>query len=157
MVNEEHTESFERPQTKVEMYEIVCFNLAKEELGFEITKVKEIIKPPQITRVPNSNEFIDGVINLRGRIIPVINLRKKLNFESRIIDSNSRIIVADTGIEQVGFVVDRVNHVVWVDRSREQSQTKAIGGINAEYINSVYKSNERLVTILNPDKLLYKN
>jgi purine-binding chemotaxis protein CheW len=96
---------------------LLVFKIGEEEFGIDILKVQEINRMMQITKVPNSPEFIDGVVNLRGRIIPVIDLRTRLNMSRIEHDNRTRIIVVDLSGVTVGFIVDEVSEVLRIPKS----------------------------------------
>jgi len=96
------------------MRELAVFAIEKEEFAFDIESVQEIITYQEVTPFPESNEYIDGVINLRGSIIPVVNLPKKLDFKANITDK-SKIVVCTTEGEKVGFLVDDVNDIMFIE------------------------------------------
>ncbi|KXG74675.1 chemotaxis protein CheW [Thermotalea metallivorans] len=90
----------------------IIFQLGSEECGIDIMHVREITKLKETTKIPNVPDFIDGVINLRGSIIPLINLKKRFNLEETEVKKNSRIIIVTIGEKQVGFIVDDASQVV---------------------------------------------
>src|SRR5512139_3861785 len=95
-----------------EILELVTFNLSKEEFGVDIRRVQEINRMIDITRVPNAPYYVEGVVNLRGKIIPVVDLGKKLNLEAKIPDKATRIIVIELEGMVLGFIVDSVSEVL---------------------------------------------
>ena len=95
-----------------ELLQLVSFNLDEEEFGVDILKVREINKMLQITRVPNSPHYVEGVINLRGRIIPVVDLRAKVGLEKKSYNKDTRIIVVEIADKTIGFIVDKVSEVL---------------------------------------------
>ena len=96
------------------MRELAVFAIGNEEFAFDIEQVQEIITYQEVTPLPDSNEYIEGVINLRGSIIPVVNLPKKLNFQAEITEK-SKIIVCILDNEKVGFLVDDVNDIMFME------------------------------------------
>lgn len=92
-----------------ELLQLVSFNIDNEEYGIDILKVEEIIRVISITKIPNAPDFIEGVINLKGNVIPVIDLRTKLNKIKKVHDNNNRIIVVEVSGITVGFIVDSVS------------------------------------------------
>jgi len=91
-----------------ELLQLVSFMIGDEEFGVDILLVQEIIRMLQVTKVPNSPDFVDGVINLRGRIIPVIDFRCKLGIQRKVHDKDTRIVVVEVSGKTVGFIVDAV-------------------------------------------------
>ncbi len=131
----------------------VSFKLHGEEYGVPILSVHEIIRYETVTRVPQSMDFIDGVLNLRGRVIPVVNLRKKFGLPEREIDNATRIMVVDVNSRVVGMVVDEVCEVQDI-HEEEISPAPPLGAkINTEYITGMGKVGERLMILLNLNKI----
>jgi purine-binding chemotaxis protein CheW len=93
----------------------------------------------QITKVPNSPDFVEGVINLRGRVIPVIDLRRKLGMDRKPHDKNTRIIVVEVDGKTVGFIVDAVNEVLRIPKNITEAPPELVTGINSEFIKAVGK------------------
>ena len=100
-----------------ELIQLVSFGLDQEEFGIDILKVQEINRMVEITKVPQAPSYCEGVINLRGKVIPVIDLRKKFEMEVREWDKDTRIIVCDVDGEQVGMIVDSVDEVLRIPSS----------------------------------------
>ena len=91
------------------LIQLVTFSIGDEEFGVDILKVQEIIRTMEITRVPRAPEFVEGVINLRGKVIPIIDLRRRFKLVDRAHDKHTRIIVIEISSMVVGFVVDSVS------------------------------------------------
>jgi purine-binding chemotaxis protein CheW len=137
-----------------ELLQLVSFNIGEEEFGVDILRVQEINRTLQVTRVPNAPEYVDGVINLRGRVIPIVDLRRRFGMEPREHDKNTRIIVVELGGQTLGFVVDAVNEVLRIPRSVTEPPPHFIGGVQEEYITAVGKLQDRLLILLDLDKVL---
>lgn len=137
-----------------EILQLVSFKLGNEEYGLNILNVKEIIKILQITKVPNSPIYIEGIINLRGNVIPVINLRKKLKMPSKEKDGNTRIIVVEVNNTIVGFTVDEVKEVLRIPVSLMEETPEIALGINSEFIKSVGKLEDRLFILIDTKRIL---
>ncbi|MBD3306819.1 chemotaxis protein CheW [candidate division KSB3 bacterium] len=139
--------------------QLVSFLLGGEEFGADILIVQEIIRMTPITRVPNAPHFVEGVINLRGKVIPVIDLRKRLNVSERPEDTRKvRIIVADIGGKITGFIVDAVSQVLRIPtNSIEPPPSIVVAGIESEYITGVSKLDDRLLILLDFTKILTKD
>jgi purine-binding chemotaxis protein CheW len=137
-----------------EILQLVTFSIGNEEFGVEILKVQEINKMMQVTKIPNSPSFVEGVINLRGKVIPIINLRNKLRLPPKEHDKNTRIIVMEIQGKTVGFIVDAVSEVLRIPRSITEPPPPMIGGVSSEYIVSVGKLEDRLLILLDVDKIL---
>jgi purine-binding chemotaxis protein CheW len=140
-----------------ELLQMVVFQLGGEEFGVEIMKVQEIIRMPEITQIPQSPEFVEGVINLRGRIIVVINLDKRFNLVSKEVDAHSRIIVVEIGENVVGMIVDSVNEVLRIPASSVDPAPELVtSNISREYITGVGKIDDRLLILLDLAKVMNK-
>ncbi|MGC2062653.1 MAG: chemotaxis protein CheW [Thermodesulfovibrionales bacterium] len=136
-----------------EILQLVTFRLGSEEYAIDILKVQEINRMVDITSVPNSPSDVKGVINLRGKVIPVINLRKKFGLGSKDTDAQSRIMVVDVGIT-VGLIVDSVSEVLRLSSDTVEPPPPMTGGIGSEFIRGVGKLQDRLLILLDIDKLL---
>jgi purine-binding chemotaxis protein CheW len=134
--------------------QLVVFSLASEEYGVAITQVQEIIRQPDITRIPGMPVFIEGVINLRGRIIPVIDLRKRFGLEQKDASDKTRVVVADANAQTIGLVVDSVSEVVNLPKDQVDPIPPTIASIDAEYLSGVGKLEKRIVVLLDLAKLL---
>jgi purine-binding chemotaxis protein CheW len=131
----------------------VTFRLGEEEYALDILAVREINRMMDITRVPRAPDFIEGVVNLRGNVIPVIDLRKRFGLPPRERDKATRIIVTEVGARVVGFVVDTVKEVLRI-RSDTVEPPGEIAGIDAEYIKGVGKIEDRLLILLDVERVL---
>ncbi|WP_448522296.1 chemotaxis protein CheW [Schleiferia thermophila] len=137
-----------------ELLQLVSFLIGNEEFGVDILFVQEINRMIQITKVPNSPEFVEGVINLRGRVIPVIDLRCKLGIQKKEHDKKTRIIVVEIKEKTVGFIVDAVNEVLRIPRNITEPPPPMVTGINSEFIEAVGKLEDRLLILLNLEEFL---
>lgn len=138
--------------------QLVTFSLGKESFGVNILSVQEIITVPEITRIPNSPSFIEGVINLRGKLVPVIDLRKKLNVGLERLEQQTRILVIKVNGKVSGFLVDAVEAVMNVPEDTVEVAPEIVtAGIDSQYITGVSKLDDRMIILLNFNKLLSKN
>ena len=137
-----------------ELLQLVSFNIGQEEFGLGIQSIQEINRMVEITRVPNSPEFVSGVINLRGKVIPIVNLRKRFGFPPKENDRNTRIIVVELGGMVVGFVVDSVSEVLRIPKNITEPPPSIIAGIGSEYITAVAKLDNRLLILLDLERVL---
>lgn len=144
----------EKTENKDEILQLVSFKIGNEEFGVNILKVQEIIRMIEITQMPNSPEFVDGVINLRGRVIPVISLRKKLGLQRIEHDRNSRTIVVEICGRTVGFIVDSVSEVLRIPVNITEAPPAIAAGINSDYITSIARLEDRLLILLDLEKAL---
>lgn len=143
-----------REQGSEEVLQLVSFTLGKEEFGIDILKVQEINRTSSVTRVPNSPHFIEGVINLRGKVIPIVDLRKRFSMGSSQHDKNTRIIVVEILSKTVGFIVDSVREVLRIPQSVVDPPPPIVAGISSDYIEGVGKMDDRLLILLNLEKAL---
>ena len=137
-----------------DLIQLVTFHIGEEEFGVDILAVQEIIRLMQITMVPRASSFIEGVINLRGKVIPVINMRTRFNMPALPHDNNTRIVVMEFGQKIVGFLVDAVSEVLRIPASTVEDPPPVVAGIGSEYIRGVGKLNSRLLILLDLDNLL---
>lgn len=136
--------------------QVVVFKLADEEFGVSIDEVREILKMDFITRVPNTESHIVGVLNLRGKILVIVNLAKKLSLKEKEADKNTRILIVESEEESAGVIVDSATEVMKIPESCiEPAPSVITQKINAEYIESVGIVDERLIIMLDLKKLLF--
>lgn len=133
--------------------QLVIFRLAKEEYGLPITKVQEINRLVPITKLPQTPVFMEGIINLRGRIIPVVDLRKRFQLEVSDYDDDSRIIIVEVNGQTVGVIVDAVAEVVRLSTASVEPPPPAFI-LDAKYIQGVGKLEDRLLILLEIDQIL---
>jgi purine-binding chemotaxis protein CheW len=137
-----------------ELLQLVSFKIANEEFGVDILNVQEINKMTQITKVPNAPEFVEGVINLRGRVIPIIDLRTRLKLERKEHDKDTRIIVVEIVGRTVGFVVDAVKEVLRIPMNITEAPPELVTGVDSEFIRAVGKLEDRLLILIDLEKVL---
>lgn len=133
--------------------QLVTFKIEDEEFAIDILKVHEINKMMTITKIPNASESIKGVINLRGKIIPVVDLRKKLGFIEKPHDKSTRIIVVECDSIILGFIVDSVSEVLRIPENTIEPPPSVVSGISSEFIEGIGRINERLFILLNLNRL----
>ena len=133
--------------------QLVIFLLAKEEYGLPITKVQEINRMVSITRLPQTPDFMEGVINLRERVIPVIDLRKRFQLAAATISDDTRIIIVDVDGQTIGVIVDAVNEVVRLPGASVEPPPPAFV-LDSQYIHGIGKLDGRLLILLDIDKVL---
>lgn len=137
-----------------ERMQLVSFILDKEEYGVEVLKVREIIRMPNITRVPNTPAYVEGVINLRGKVIPIISLRKRFSLDDEEVDNRTRIMVMDMTNELTGFIVDSVAEVIRITADEIQPAPAVVtGGVDQEYLSGVINREDRLLVLLDLERL----
>jgi len=141
-----------------EELKVIVFTLAHEEYGIEVDKVRTIERMVPITRVPKTPVFVKGVINLRGIVIPVIDLRGRFGLAETETTENSRIIIVAANDLEVGFIVDSANDVMDVMSDTIEVPPEVLGGIKAKYISGVAKiGDSRLLILLNLAEVLNRS
>lgn len=137
--------------------QIVIFKLNDEEFCVDIMDVLEIIRMQTITKVPDVPSFVEGIINLRGTVIPIIDLKKRLKLKLTDYDDDTRIIIIKINEKSVGFIVDSVTEVLHVENDSIKEAPDIIAGIGKEYIESVVSYDDRLIINLDLEKILTEN
>ena len=132
----------------------VIFKLSDEYYGLSIDNVISIEKPSQSTRIPNAPDYIKGVINLRGEVIPVIDLRKKLKMKFKEVDRNSRIIIVSSDEIFAGLIVDTSSEVLEINKENIDKPPTNENDEYIDYINGIGKTKDRLVILLDLTKIL---
>lgn len=135
-------------------YQIVIFELASELFGLRIAAVESIIKLQPITQVPNAQSFVEGVTNLRGNVLPVIDLRKRFGFEPKAADKDSRIIVVNAEKGKVGMLVDAVKEVLTISEQAVEPAPAITMTVDSNFITGIVKITKDLVILLNLEKVL---
>lgn len=141
-------------QGSEEIVQLVGFILGNEGYGVDIQKVQEINRILEITRVPRTPEFVMGVINLRGNVIPVINLRQRFGLPLKDNDKNVRIIIIEVQNKIIGILVDAVSEVLRIPASTIEPPPDIVAGVDSKYIKGVGKLQDRLLILLDLDKIL---
>lgn len=134
--------------------QVVAFRLDNEEYAVDILAVQEIIRPTAITRVPKAPAFVKGVINLRGNVVPVINLRKRFGINKEdLTDNNARIIILNIDEIKIGITVDSVTEVIKIG-SEDIEEPNLIESIDKKFVEGVGKYDDRLLILLNLEEIL---
>jgi len=129
--------------------QLVTFRIGNEEFGIDIQKVQEINRMIEITKIPNTPTHVEGVVNLRGKIIPIISLRTKLGFGEAERDKATRIMVVEIDGNVLGFIVDSVSEVLRIHDAKIEPTPSITGGPDANYIDGVINLGDRLLILLN--------
>ena len=140
-----------------EEQQLVVFQLGAELYGVEIARVHEIIRLQTVTRVPHAPAFVEGVINLRGKVIPVVDLRRRFGLALADHTRASRIVVVEIGDQVVGIVVDGVSEVLRVNNATIEPPSPVVAGIDSDYLHGIAKLPEQLVILLNLDRVLARD
>lgn len=134
--------------------QLVVFDLAAGLYGLDIGYVREIIRVQNVTKVPGTPFFVEGVINLRGKIVPVIDLRKKLNLDVVEQTAESRIVVVDVVNGQVGVIVDAVTEVLRIPVSSIESSTFIVAANGSNHMNGIAKIGDKMIVLLDLSAML---
>lgn len=137
--------------------QFVIFKLDEEEYGIDIINVKEIGTYKEPVNIPNSPDFIEGIINYRGEVIPIVNLKKRFNLNGLVIGKNTRVIIINIKDKQVGFVVDEASQTIRLDESDIEKTPEMVTKVNLEYITGVGKKDDRLILMIDLEKVLTDN
>jgi purine-binding chemotaxis protein CheW len=141
-------------ETGVYAKQFVVFRLENEEYGIDILRVKEIKEMMNITRVPKAAHFVRGVINLRGEVIPVIDLRKKFNLQEAKENESTRIIIVSVDDVTAGLIVDTSSEVIEIGSEAIEDTPDGVGNIYQGYIYGIGKVGKRLIILLDIVKIV---
>lgn len=131
-----------------ESVQVATFHVGTEEYGVDISQIQEIIRMVEITRVPRTQDFMEGVINLRGQLIPIVDLRTRFGMERVPHTKNTRIIVTDVGTKRVGIIVDSASEVLTIPLEAIEEPPEMVAGVGADYLQGVGKVGDRLIILL---------
>lgn len=134
--------------------QVVVFGVANEAYAVNIARVHEIIRLPSITVIPGAPACVEGVINLRGKIIPVLDLRKRFRLHVDDHTRASRIVVAEVGGQTIGLIVDGVSEVLRINAERIEPPSPLVTGIDSRYLRGIAKLEGRLIVLLDLDQVL---
>jgi purine-binding chemotaxis protein CheW len=134
--------------------QVIVFRLGADEYGVDIAAVEEIIRVPSIAKVPKAPSYVEGVINLRGRVVPVIDLCKRLDLAPREVTSQSRIVIVDLGEQAVGMIVDDVSEVLQMSGRDIEPAPPITTTVESGCIAGIARLNERLVILMKLDAVL---
>ena len=134
--------------------QLVVFDLASEAYGVDIGAVREIIRMQTITRMPRTPDYVVGVINLRGKVTPVVDLRKRFGLDEGEDGLAQRIIVVDTGERSMGFVVDAVSEVLRIPNASVEPPSSVVMGVDSDYMVGIVKLADRLISLLDLERVM---
>lgn len=138
-----------------DLRQYVVFRLGNEQYGFDVDTVREIHNFGEVAKVHRAAQHIEGVMNLRGKLLTIVNLRKRFQMEPAPSESTQKIVVIEAPDAPVGFLVDEVVEVARIpDAALEKPPAYVTSGIEAEYVTNIAKHDDRLITIVNPIKIL---
>lgn len=142
----------------MEEIKVIVFSLSDEEYGVEVGQVRTIERMMPMTRVPKTPPFVKGVINLRGVVVPVIDLRARFSLPEIEYTDNTRIIIVMVNDMEVGLIVDQASDVIDVNLEQIEDPPEVVGGIKAKYLRGVAKlEDERLLILLNLPEVLNRD
>jgi len=137
-----------------ELRQFISFSVGQEEYGLELLRVKEVIRVREITWLPKAPSFVKGIINLRGDVIPIVDLRDKFGLAASAETAQTRVIVVEVSGQLVGMVVDSASQVVRIPTAQIDPPPPVLGGFSQDFITGVGKLEDKLVILLNVDSLL---
>lgn len=139
---------------KHELIQLVSFSLGPEEYAVEVLKVREIIRMTTITHIPNTPASVEGIINLRGKVIPIVSLRNRFGMTSSDYDHHTRIMVMDIAGKLMGFIVDGVSEVIRISNGEIQPPPSMVaGGVDQDFICGVIQHANQLLLMLQLDRM----
>ncbi len=144
----------ENTMVSEQVLQLVTFTLEKEEYAVNILNVQEINRITEITKVPNAPDYVEGVINLRGKVIPVINLRKKFALYNKDTDDSSRVIIMDIQGVTYGLVVDSVSEVLRIPSDIVEPPPPMASSMSSMFIKGIAKLENRLIILIDIDGLM---
>lgn len=133
---------------------LIVFQLENEEYAIEVDYIQSIERMQPVTRIPRTYPFVTGVMNLRGVITPILNLRTRFGLEEKEYDDSTRILVVSKDGLEMGFIVDGANDVIDVPVEKIEPSPEVVGGVETDYLRGVVKLEKRLFTLLNLEKVI---
>jgi purine-binding chemotaxis protein CheW len=135
-------------------YQLVVFELLHEQYGVDISTVEGIIKMQAITKMPQAPSFVEGITNMRGMVMPVIDLRKRFGLATKEVDKDTRIVVVFMDDKKIGMIVDAVSEVLRVSDEIIEPPPPMVTTVNSAFIKGIAKLDDRLVILLDLDRVL---
>ena len=134
--------------------QLVIFDLGKEQFGIEIAAVEGIVKMQEITRIPYAPSYMEGITNLRGAVLPVMDLKKRFGLEPEEQTNETRIITVNMGSMKMGMIVSAVSEVLTIEDNVIEPTPPLVSSISTEFITGIAKINSRLVILLDLERVL---
>jgi len=134
--------------------QLVVFSVNNEEFGVDVSQVNIIERRMDIFKVPNTPEFVEGLVNLRGKVYTVFNMRKRFGLPAKDFDDNTKIIMVNTGSAIVGLIVDGVNEIIKVEDQDIEAAPAVLEDIKRKFLNSIAKVDNRIIMLLNLETIL---
>ena len=141
-------------QAAVPQVQLVTFRVGGEEFGLDVFSVHEILRYEPPTPMPKAPEFVDGVLDVRGTLVPVVDLRRRFELAEQRHDEDTRIVLVDFGGERLGLVVDEVREVLRVPETAVAPPPSFVRGLAAEFLRGIVKLGDRLVVLVDLDRIL---
>ncbi len=135
--------------------QIVGFRIGHETFGLPIALVQEIVRPPEITKVPHAPDYVEGVMNLRGRIVPVIDLRRRFGQNSSEDNKKNRVLVVEIEARAVGLIVDSASEVLKIGEAQIEPPPSVLAETGTSYVTGVAKHNGRLIILVDLARILH--
>lgn len=139
---------------EIQELSLTCFNIGDDLYAVDIMRVKEIIRPQKLTGLPKAPPFVEGVINLRGAVIPVIDMRKRFGLPPREAGAVGKLLIVGIGRRSVGLVVDDVTEIISVPLKDIKPPPGVVRGVGAEYLIGVCLVRDAMVMLLNLDSVM---
>jgi len=143
-----------RSEIHSDTVELASFYVGEALCGMDILKVQEINKLIEMTRVPQAPEYVLGILNLRGEIVTIIDLGKKLGLKSTELNNKTRNIIVNSNGEHIGLMVEQISDVIQVEWEKVEPPPANIGDVQGKYFTGVFKTADRLIGILDVEKVL---
>lgn len=134
--------------------QLVKFQVGDDTFGIEITQIYQILKPQQIFKVPNAPQYIEGLLNLRGKVLTIFNLRIRFGLPAKENDENTRIITVNIGDYLLGFIVDSVTEIIRIQDEEIESTPSVLKDFDKRYLSGIAKVEEKLILLLNFKEIL---
>lgn len=134
--------------------QLVVFSINNEEFGVDVSQVNIIERRMDIFKVPNTPEFVEGLVNLRGKVYTVFNMRKRFGLPAKDFDDNTKIIMVNTGSAIVGLIVDGVNEIIKVEDQDIEAAPAVLEDMKRKFLNSIAKVDNRIIMLLNLETIL---
>ena len=138
----------------VEEIQVAVFMLNNTYYGVPILQVKEIVKMTEITKLPNTPDFVQGIVNLRGEIIPIIDMRRRFGLPDIEISENWKILILKSGEVLFGVMVDQISEVEKIPTALIENPPKIVAGVNGKFISGIAKTENRLLILLDVERIL---
>jgi purine-binding chemotaxis protein CheW len=138
----------------VPQLQFVTFRLGREEFGLDVFAVHEVLRHQEVTPVPRAPEFVEGVIDVRGTLVPVVDLRRRFELSRAPVGADTRIVLVEFGGERLGLVVDAVTEVLRVPETAVSPPPQYIRGLAAEFVRGIVRQEARLIVLIDIDRIL---